>query len=142
MGSYIVNSVDEMIALGESVGRDIESPLVIDLIGEMGSGKTHFVKGLAVGLGVGESIKSPTFSIIDYYPDGRLPFYHIDAYRLEEVEEGYDIGLEDIFNEEAVVAIEWSQLFRDLFYGDIMRVEIKYLDDYTREVLISNGENK
>lgn len=137
MVSYIVDSVEEMVALGKKIGNSIKSPVVIDLIGEMGSGKTHFVKGLALGIGVKGNIKSPTFSIIDYYADGRLPFYHIDAYRLELVAEGYDIGLEDIFNEPAVVAIEWSNLFRDLFYNEVIKVKINYIDENKREVLIS-----
>ena len=89
-----------MIALGEKIGEMIDFPVVFDVKGEMGSGKTHFIKGLSQGLGISEDIKSPTFSIVNYYTDGRMPFYHIDAYRLENVEEGYDIGFEEIFNEE------------------------------------------
>ena len=140
MGKIIVNKVEEMIDLGEKIGKLIDFPVVFDLKGEMGSGKTHFIKGLSKGLGVKGEIKSPTFSIIDFYEDGRLPFYHIDAYRLESVEEGYDIGFEEIFSEAVVVAIEWSDLFKDLFLNKVIEVEIKYIDENTREVVISGIE--
>ena len=140
MGKFIINCVEEMIALGEKVGEAIDFPVVVDLKGEMGSGKTHFIKGLGKGLGISSEIKSPTFSIIDLYREGRLPFYHIDVYRLDSFEEGYDIGLEEIFAEKAVVAIEWSDLFTSLFNNKIIKVEIEYVDDSVRNVVIEGIE--
>lgn len=136
MGKFTINSAKEMIALGEKVGLSIDFPIVIDLNGEMGSGKTYFIKGLGMGLGIKSVIKSPTFSIIDYYSEGRWPFYHIDAYRLSSFEEGYNIGLEEIFSQGAIVAIEWSDLFKNLFNNRVIRVEIEYVNDSTRNVVI------
>ena len=135
-----VDSTKEMIALGKKLGESITTPVVVDIKGEMGSGKTHLVKGLALGLGVSAEITSPTFSIIDYYADGRLPFYHIDAYRLDSIAEGYEIGFEELFSEEAVVAIEWSDLFRELFENQVIEVEIIYISDQSREVIIKGIE--
>ncbi len=103
-------NVEETQNLGKTIGKRINHPLVIGLCGELGSGKTAFVQGLAQGLDVpGEYyVTSPTFTLINEYP-GRLPLHHVDLYRLEDIQDLEDIGLDELLYDQAVIAIEWAQ---------------------------------
>jgi len=92
----------------------IEGPRAISLVGPLGAGKTHFVKGLALGLGVTDAVTSPTFSLVHEYAGGRWPFVHLDLYRLKSAEEAYDLGIDDYFRS-GIVAIEWGDRFPELF---------------------------
>jgi tRNA threonylcarbamoyladenosine biosynthesis protein TsaE len=96
--------------LGRDIGRAIASPMLISLTGPLGCGKTAFVQGLAGGLDVPQEyyVTSPTFTLINEYP-GRLPLYHVDLYRLDNLVELEDIGLDDILAAEGVVAVEWAE---------------------------------
>ena len=96
--------------LGQTLGAAIHQPIVIALTGDLGSGKTAFVQGLAKGLGVSEKyyITSPTFTLINEYP-GRHPLFHVDLYRIEHVAELEEIGLDEVLHEDAVIAIEWAE---------------------------------
>lgn len=104
----------------EYLGKLLESGTIIGLDGELGAGKTEFVKGLAAGVGVPENtyITSPTYSIINQYT-GRLPLYHLDLYRLSEPDELYDTGLEDILAENAIVVVEWPSIMSEMAETDI-----------------------
>ena len=101
---------DETVALGHTLGRRMNHGLVILLFGDLGSGKTAFAQGLARGLEVPESfaVTSPTYTLVNEYP-GRLPFYHVDLYRLPEPADPDEIGLLDLFDEDGIVAVEWAQ---------------------------------
>ena len=103
-------SVQQTIALGQTIGRRLESPMTILLFGDLGSGKTAFAQGLARGLDVPESIAvtSPTYTLINEYP-GRLPFYHVDLYRLSQPIDPEEIGLSELFADSGIVAIEWAE---------------------------------
>ena len=103
-------SAKATIALGRTLGRRLDQPLTLLLYGDLGSGKTAFAQGLAAGLDVPASIPitSPTYTLINEYP-GRLPFYHVDLYRLPEPVDPDDIGLHDLFDDAGIVAIEWAQ---------------------------------
>ena len=103
-------SPDETVALGHAIGRRLTHGLVLLLIGDLGSGKTAFAQGLARGLEVPTSypVASPTYTLINEYP-GRLPFYHVDLYRLTTPVDPDEIGLPDLFAGDAVVAVEWAQ---------------------------------
>lgn len=101
---------EETVALGHTLGRRMNHGLVILLFGDLGSGKTAFAQGLARGLEVPASfaVTSPTYTLVNEYP-GRLPFYHVDLYRLPEPADPDEIGLLDLFDQDGIVAVEWAQ---------------------------------
>ena len=101
-------------AFGESLGREAVPGTVYTLTGDLGVGKTVFTQGFAKGLGVTEHVNSPTFTIVQEYEDGRLPFYHFDVYRIGDIEEMDEIGYEDYFYGEGVCLIEWEELIEEL----------------------------
>lgn len=134
MAEHRIERPEDMVDLGERIGRRIGGPMIFLLEGEMGAGKTQFAKGLAKGLGVPGEVTSPTFSILDLHDGGRWPLFHIDAYRLETLEEAHDAGLEEVFLEEAVVLVEWGRLLKPFFRFPVVRVEIFGSGDMVRVV--------
>lgn len=108
------NSAEETFAFGEEIGRGAKAGEVYTLIGDLGVGKTVFTQGLAKGLGITEPISSPTFTIVQVYEEGRLPFYHFDVYRIGDVEEMEEIGFEDYVYGEGVSLIEWANLIEEI----------------------------
>ena len=136
-------TADETQKLGQTIGKWIERPLVIGLTGDLGSGKTAFVQGLAEGLEVPGQyyITSPTFTLINEYP-GRLPLFHIDLYRLEDSGDLQDLGLDELLYDQAVFAIEWAEKMSDeLPAGHLaMTFEIT-ADDYRKISLIAYGHS-
>lgn len=110
MATCISNSPEETLALGEAWGREAEPGWVIGLSGELGTGKTQLIKGLARGLGIRAPVLSPTFVLVHEYPGGRLPLFHLDLYRLGGPEEIIAAGLEEYLSRrDGVVAIEWVE---------------------------------
>ena len=107
-------SAEETYELGRQLGRQAEAGAVYTLIGDLGVGKTVLTQGVAAGLGIEEPISSPTFTIVQIYEEGRLPFYHFDVYRIGDVEEMDEIGYEDCFYGNGVCMIEWAELVREL----------------------------
>ncbi len=107
-------SSEETFEVGRKIGEEANAGQVFTLIGDLGVGKTVFTQGLAKGLGIEEPISSPTFTIVQVYEDGRLPFYHFDVYRIGDVEEMEEIGYEDYFYGEGVTLIEWSNLIEEI----------------------------
>ena len=110
----ITNSPAETEAAGAALAAELKPGSVIAFTGDLGAGKTAFTRGLARGLGVEERVTSPTFTIVNEYHDGRLPFYHFDVYRLSCEEEMDDIGYEEYFFGDGVCLVEWAELFPDL----------------------------
>ena len=108
------NSAEETFALGEKIGKEANPGTVITLEGDLGVGKTVFAQGLAKGLGIDDAITSPTFTIVQVYEEGRLPFYHFDVYRIADPDEMYEIGFEDYFYGQGVTLIEWANLIDEL----------------------------
>ncbi len=108
------NSEKETYELGFSLGQKAEAGQVFTLVGDLGVGKTVFTKGLAKGLAIEEPISSPTFTIVQVYEEGRLPFYHFDVYRIGDVEEMDEIGYEDYVYGEGVSLIEWANLIEEI----------------------------
>ena len=135
------HSADETRQLGRKIGRLIKQPLVIALIGDLGSGKTAFVQGLAIGLDVPVEyyITSPTFTLINEYP-ARLPLYHADLYRLETVRDLEDVGLDELLYGQGVLAVEWAdKLVADLS-GNYLVLQFEIIDDNCRKIdLIAYG---
>lgn len=107
-------SADETFSFGESIGRKAQPGEVYTLVGDLGVGKTVFTQGVAAGLGIKEPISSPTFTIVQIYEEGRLPFYHFDVYRIGDVEEMEEIGYEDCFYGEGICLIEWANLIGEI----------------------------
>ena len=111
--------------LGEKIGQMAKPGMVISLTGDLGVGKTVFTQGLAKGLGIEEPVNSPTFTIVQVYEEGRLPFYHFDVYRIGDIEEMDEIGYEDYFYGEGVCLIEWADLIREILPEQMCRVTIE-----------------
>ncbi|MBO5354335.1 MAG: tRNA (adenosine(37)-N6)-threonylcarbamoyltransferase complex ATPase subunit type 1 TsaE [Lachnospiraceae bacterium] len=94
------------------------------LSGDLGVGKTIFTKGFAAGLGITEPVSSPTFTIVQIYEEGRLPLYHFDVYRIEDIEEMEEIGYEDCFYGEGVCLVEWAELIREILPENCKKIRI------------------
>lgn len=132
MKSLTLTNRDATIALGKKIGQQLVAGDVLVLDGDLGAGKTTFTKGLAAGLEIPDIIKSPTFTIIHEYQDGRLPLYHMDAYRLENGG-AEDLGLEEYFDGDGVSVVEWAEFVEDELPTDFLAIHFKRTgDDNTR----------
>ena len=127
-------SAGETFALGERIGRSAAAGQIYTLVGDLGVGKTVFTQGVAKGLGVEEAVSSPTFTIVQEYSDGRLPFYHFDVYRIGCVEEMDEIGYEDYFYGDGVCLIEWADLIEELLPAGARRIYLQYGQDEEERV--------
>ena len=133
-------SAEETYALGKKLGEEAKPGAVYCLSGDLGVGKTVFTKGFAGGLGVTDTVNSPTFTIVQVY-NGRMPFYHFDVYRIEEPEEMEEIGYEDYFYGDGACMIEWAELIGELIPANAVKVRIsKDLQKGTDYRLITVGE--
>lgn len=132
-------SPEETFSIGEKLGREAKAGEVYTLIGDLGVGKTVFTQGVARGLGITEPVNSPTFTIVQIYEDGRLPFYHFDVYRIGDVEEMEEIGYQDCFYGEGICLIEWANLIDEILPDRYKEITIeKDLEkgfDYRRIIL-------
>ena len=108
------NSEKETFELGKKIGENAKAGQIYTLTGDLGVGKTVFTQGLAAGLGITEPINSPTFTIVQVYEEGRLPFYHFDVYRIGDIEEMDEIGYEDYFYGDGLTMIEWANLIEEI----------------------------
>ena len=124
--------------LGEKIGRMLDSKLIICLSGELGSGKTAFVQGLAGGLEVPEKyyIASPTYSIIHEYP-GRIPLFHIDLYRIKGKDEIHETGLYEILDRFGIFAIEWPEQLLNGLPADFIEMRFEITDDDKRKINVT-----
>lgn len=111
---YETNSPEETRALGKKIGALAKPGDVYTLVGDLGVGKTVFTQGIAEGLGITEPVSSPTFTIVQIYEEGRLPFYHFDVYRIGDLEEMDEIGYEDYFYGQGLCMIEWANLIEEI----------------------------
>ena len=119
------NSEQETYAYGVSLAQQAVPGQVFALVGDLGVGKTVLTKGLAAGLGVTEPVSSPTFTILQEYEEGRLPFYHFDVYRIADPEEMDEVGYEDYFYGEGVCLVEWANLIRELMPEHTVWIKIE-----------------
>jgi len=138
------NSAQETYQLGERIGKVVKPGDIISLIGDLGVGKTVFTQGLAKGLEIKEAINSPTFTIVQVYEDGRMPFYHFDVYRIGDIEEMEEIGYQDYFYGNGVCLIEWANLIKELLPDNLSEIRIeKDLEkgfDYRKITISGIGE--
>lgn len=126
-GETVLDSMDaeETFQLGRLMGQQAVPGQVYTLVGDLGVGKTVFTQGFAAGLGVKEPVSSPTFTIVQIYEEGRLPFYHFDVYRIGDIEEMDEIGYEDCFYGEGVSLIEWADLIKEILPEHYTQVVIE-----------------
>ena len=118
-------SPEETFQFGEKLGREAKPGQIYTLNGDLGTGKTVFTQGFAAGLGITEPVNSPTFTILQVYEEGRMPFYHFDVYRIGDVEEMDEIGYEDCFYGEGVCLIEWAELIEEILPEKVIVVTIE-----------------
>ena len=116
---------EETFALGEKIGANAIAGQVYTLCGDLGVGKTVFTQGVAKGLEINEPVNSPTFTIVQVYEEGRMPFYHFDAYRIGDVSEMDEIGYEDYFYGEGICLIEWANLISEIIPEDAIGITIE-----------------
>lgn len=118
-------SAKETYQLGVEIGRKAAKGQVYTLVGDLGVGKTVFTQGMADGLDIAEPISSPTFTIVQVYDEGRLPFYHFDVYRIGDISEMDEIGFEDYIYGEGVSLIEWANLIEEILPEDCVQITIE-----------------
>ena len=118
-------SYKETYELGVEIGKKAEAGSVYTLIGDLGVGKTVLTQGVAKGLGIDEPVNSPTFTILQVYDEGRLPFYHFDVYRISDESEMDEIGFDEYVYGDGVTFIEWADLIKDIIPKKHTRIEIK-----------------
>lgn len=134
------NSEKETYSLGYRMGQKAQRGQVFTLVGDLGTGKTVFTKGVAAGLGIEEPVSSPTFTIVQIYEEGRLPFYHFDVYRIGDIEEMDEIGYEDYFFGNGLCIVEWAERIKELIPAEAKQITIeKNLEkgfDYRRILIL------
>ena len=139
VATYRTASEAETVALGERLARELPPHGVVLLIGNLGAGKTTLAKGIVNGLGVAapDEVSSPTFTLIHEYGEGRV--YHVDLYRLDEPREVATLGLEEIFDRDALVLIEWGERFPRLLPANRTEIRIKWVGGDEREIEVRSA---
>ncbi|MBF0713893.1 tRNA (adenosine(37)-N6)-threonylcarbamoyltransferase complex ATPase subunit type 1 TsaE [Gemella sp. GH3] len=138
MSTIVLKNLEDTRRLAEVLAKLVTKNFILTLNGNLGAGKTTFTKFFAKYLGVTEVVNSPTFNILKEYEAIDTMFYHIDAYRLEDNEE--DLGFEDIFYEDSICVIEWSEFISDFLPNDKINFTISYDNDIRTVEIISEGE--
>lgn len=137
MLDVISHSSEQTQRFGMRLANLVEPGDVLGLAGELGSGKTVFVQGLARGLGVHEHVHSPTFILANEYRTGRLPIFHVDAYRIKSVDEALGFGLDDYLGDYGVTVIEWADRIREALPGEHLWVEFRHVSSTKRGMLMT-----
>ena len=139
MAEIISHSQLETEEIGQKLAEKLPGGSVVAMYGDLGAGKTAFVRGMAKGMGLSCRVSSPTFTIVNEYL-GERELIHFDMYRLSSADELFDIGWEDYLSRGAVCAVEWSENVQDAFFGDEIVVRIEKLNDTDRKILIEGVE--
>ena|SRR6185369_5862327 len=139
MATFISHSPAETEALGEKLGRAAERGLVLALSGDLGAGKTQFVKGLARGLGISARVHSPTFTLVNEYGGGRLKLFHLDLYRLETPAQILSAGIGEFISPDGVAVIEWAERLENggwkIEDGKTKRIQIEIVTESERKII-------
>ena len=122
---FETNEAAETFALGEKIGQQVQAGETITLVGDLGTGKTVLSQGIGTGLLIKEPINSPTFTIVQEYESGRLPFYHFDVYRIGDIEEMEEIGYDEYFFGQGVCLIEWADLITEILPATVISIAIE-----------------
>ena len=126
---FIVTSVEETFNIGKQIGNLVNPGDIICLTGDLGTGKTHISKGIALGLGIKEHITSPTFNIVNEYSSGRLGLNHFDVYRINDPDEIFAIGFDEYIFSDRVSLIEWANYIEDLIPSEYLYINIKKIPE-------------
>lgn len=133
---FNTSSPEETVELGRQIGKELKAGAVAALIGELGAGKTSFTQGIAEGLDVTSYVKSPSFTIVNEYK-GRLPVYHIDLYRLGNINEIHEFGIEEYFYGDGVTIIEWAEKAYPLLPARYLLVKFFYTGENSRKIEVT-----
>lgn len=133
--NFITHTVEETIELGRRIGKSLNPGDIVCIDGDLGSGKTHLTKGIALGLGIDEHITSPTFNIVNEY-EGRLKFYHFDVYRVNDPDEIAAIGFDEYIFSDAASVIEWSDYINELIPEEHIQIRIAKESETSRNISI------
>ena len=136
---FLSHSPGQTEAIGAALGAQLKPGTVIAYRGDLGAGKTAFTRGLARGLGAGEMVTSPTYTIVNEYLSGRMPLFHFDMYRLASSDDLWDIGWEDYLDRGGVCAVEWSENVADAL-EDAIVITIEKTGEESRRITIEGGE--
>jgi tRNA threonylcarbamoyladenosine biosynthesis protein TsaE len=144
IGQVVIQTkrASETVRIGKNIGSRLKPGDVVALVGELGTGKTQFIKGLAAGMGIVKTtyISSPSFTLINEY-GGEVPFYHVDLFRLERERDAEELGLEDYFQGGGITALEWADKIPSLLPEEILLIHIAYTGKYTRSIeIIGKGK--
>jgi len=131
---YISHNEEETMQLAQNIESEKFENMVICLMGELGSGKTVFVKGFAQSMEIEDTITSPTFNIVKEYTSGEMPLYHMDVYRLDDTSE--NIGIEEYFNKGGITIIEWSDMIKDQLPEERLEIKFKLKDENNRVLIL------
>lgn len=138
MIKIITNSPEKTKEIAYNLGKILDAGSLVIMTGDLGAGKTTFTQGIALGLGISKNVTSPTFTIMKVYKN-KIPLYHIDAYRLEGLSQ--DLGLEEMMEDDGVCVIEWPIFIDVRLPKEHLNIDLKLIDDQTREITISaNGK--
>ena len=136
---FITHCPEQTEEIGAALAKQLTPGTVLAYEGDLGAGKTAFTRGLARGLGAGDMVTSPTYTIVNEYLSGRLPLFHFDMYRLASSDDLWDIGWEDYLERGGVCAVEWSENVADAL-EDAIRVRIEKIGDEDRRITIEGGD--
>ena len=131
------HSAEETRALGRKMAEEFQAGTVVLLRGELGAGKSELARGIAQGLGVTETVTSPSFTILNVYESGRLPLYHFDWYRLESAEELYELGMEEYLGGDGVALVEWPEKCEDAVPEGCITIRLNEIGENGRKIEIS-----
>jgi tRNA threonylcarbamoyladenosine biosynthesis protein TsaE len=132
----VTNSAEETRALGEKLAERLQAGDVVTLEGELGAGKSELARGIARGLGVTETVTSPSFTILNVYESGRLPLYHFDWYRLESEEELYELGMDEYLGGDGIAVVEWAERCPDAVPENAVRIMLETVGPEQRRIFI------
>ena len=135
----VTNSAAETRALGERLASGLQPGDTVILEGELGAGKSELARGIAKGLGVTETVTSPSFTILNVYESGRCPLYHFDWYRLESEEELYELGMDEYLGGDGIAVVEWAERCPDAVPEDCIRIRLEATGEETRRITVNDG---
>ncbi len=135
----VTNSAAETRELGEQLAKRLEPGDVVLLRGDLGAGKSELTRGIARGLGVRETVTSPSFTILNVYESGRCPLYHFDWYRLESEEELYELGMDEYLGGDGIAVVEWAERCPDAVPEDCIRIRLEATGEETRQITVNDG---
>ncbi|RBP44121.1 tRNA (adenosine(37)-N6)-threonylcarbamoyltransferase complex ATPase subunit type 1 TsaE [Garciella nitratireducens] len=141
MKQIVTNSPNETFALGKKIGNFIKPGMVICLSGEMGAGKTALTQGIVKGVGIEDYVTSPTYTIVNEY-QGSIPIYHFDVFRIEDVEELYEIGFEEYLDGQGVVILEWASYIEEILPQEYLWISIEKGENFTDRIFTLNAKGK